>query len=181
MIHISSFVRRQTPASPFSHWEISDEELLNRIEKGWKDQKKGYREGVILIPISCEDIFSGVIKLKAGDRLVGEYSARKEGEEPRMHIYGVGKKMPAVSCYVVLYSHDVLKETGQNETNCAWEMVSLNASPDEVEAPIQPWTLIANHFGWSGGSNTKMTDEEFVKALKDSTDYWKDKALVSPF
>ena|ERR1700753_67376 len=54
-IHINKFVRRQTLESGFSHWTISDEELLTRIQAGLPFGKTGY---------------------KAGDKLVGEFKAR---------------------------------------------------------------------------------------------------------
>jgi hypothetical protein len=179
-VHISSFVRRQTPNSSFSHWTFSDEELLSRIEKNWDKQKPGYREGVILIPIEPEGTFSAMVQLKAGDKLTGEYSARREGEEPRKHTYAVGEKMPAKNCYVVLYRHDVLAENNEHETDAEWEMVSFNASPTEEEPPINPGTLMANHFQLSGGTATQMSDSEFVEALKKAVIYWKDKAMVAP-
>jgi len=179
-IHITKFVRRQSAESPFSHWTFDDAEMFKRIEKNWERQKPGYRDGVILIPIETDGVYSGMVKLRAGQKLVGEYSARREGEEPRKHTYAVGEKMPAKLCYIVLYRHDVLMEGNEAETDKEWEMVSLNASPTDEEPPIQSGTLIANHFGYSGGTATKMSDSEFVAALKVSGAYWKDKALVAP-
>lgn len=178
-IHINSFVRRQTKTSPFSYWTFDDEELLHRIKAGWEKRKPGYRDGVTLVPINPEGCFSGIVKLKAGDMLVGIYEARKAGEEPRKHTYAVGEKLPASNCYVVLYHHDVLVEGNENETDKEWEMVSFNASPDDKEPPISPGTLMANHFKLSGGTDTRMTDSEFVAALRVSVEYWKDKALAA--
>ena len=180
-IHINNFVRRQTATSPFSYWTCDDEELLRRVKKGWEMRKPGYRDGVVLVPVDPEGCFSGIVQLKAGDKLVGEYSARKDNEEPRKHTYAVNcEKMPAKSCYVVLYRHDVLAENKENETEKEWEMVSFNASPTEGDPPINPGTLMANHFQLSGGTATKMSDEEFVRALRESVLYWKDKAMVAP-
>jgi len=79
---------------------------------------------------------------------------------------------------VVLYRKDVLAENKENTTDAEWEIVSINASPEEGELPIMPDTLIANHFQLSGGTATNMSDSEFVEALKKSVLYWKDKALV---
>lgn len=179
-IHINSFVRRQTAISAFSHWDFCDRELLRRIEKNWQNQKQGYKDGVILVPIDPQGCFSGVVQLKEGDKLSGEFTARKAGEDPRKHVYAVGEKMPAKTCYVVLYRHDVLLENKENETEKEWEVVSFNASPTEEDAPIQPNTLIANHFQLSGGSSTNMSSEAFVDALRVSVLYWRDKAMVQP-
>jgi hypothetical protein len=180
-IHITNFVRRQTKESGFSHWEISDEELLARIQDNFHNLHVGYREGVVLVPVPPEGFFSGIVQLKEGDQLVGEYKARKEGEEPRKSTYVVGgQKIPARSVYIVLYSHAVLAEKNEQESDADWEIVSVNASPTEEEPPIPTGALIANHLELSGGTATNMTDAEFVALLRKSVLFWKDKALACP-
>ena len=186
-IHITNFVRRQTPQSGFSHWTFSDEELLSRVQAGLPNAKSGYRDGVILVPVDPEGFFSGTVLLQEGDRFVGEYVARRPVEEPRKSTYVVSRsngdpveKAKAASVYVVLYSHDVLLEGKENETDADYEIVSVNASSTEEEAPIPTGALIANHFGLSGGTDTKMSDSEFVALLRKSVVYWKDKSLVCP-
>jgi len=180
-IAFNNFVRRQTVESPFSHWTLSDEQLLKLVQANFDKATKGYRDGVILVPVAPEGFFSSVILLQAGDKLHGEFKARREGEEPRKTLHAKGNKIPARMVDVVLYSRDVLADNSENSTNADWEIVSVNASPEERwrgELPIQPDTLIANHFQLSGGTATNMSDSEFVEALKQSVLYWKDKALV---
>lgn len=180
-IHITKFVRRQTPQSGFSHWTISDDELISRVVEGLPNAKRGYRDGVLLVPVKPDGFFAGIVQLKPGDKLVGEYKARREGEDPRKSTYALdGVKMPAVSVYVVLYAHDVLTEKNENETDADFEIVSVNANVTEEEAPIPTGALIANHLGLSGGTDTKMTDSEFVALLRKSMEFWKDKALACP-
>lgn len=176
-VEFNAFVRRQTADSPFSHWTISDAELIQRVNDALQEgqQKPGYRDGVILVPINSDGFFSSVITLQNGDKLHGEYKSRREGEMPRLSIYATGNKMPAKSVDVVLYTHEVLGADASTEAT--WEIVSVNASPEEGEAPIQPNTLMHNHFGSDGGTATNMTNDEFVAALKVSFEYWKDKAL----
>lgn len=180
-IHISKFVRRQTAASGFSHWTISDEELLARLERNFNNWKPGYREGVILVPVEPDGFFSSIVNLKEGDVLVGEYKARKAGETPRKSTGALkGEKIPAKRVDIVLYNHDVLKETGENETDCTWEIVSVNASPTLEETPIPTGALIANHLQLSGGTATNMTDTEFVALLRKSVEFWGDKSNIAP-
>lgn len=181
MIYVNSFVRRQTENSGFSHWTISDEELITRIKAGFSNRKRGYRDGVYLVPVDPTGFYTSVVQLKAGDALVGEYVARREGEEPRKSHYAAsGQKTPAKSVNIVLYSHDVLAEKNENESEEEYEIISVNAELTEEESPIPVGALIANHFELSGGTATKMTDSEFVAALKKSVLYWKDKALAVP-
>lgn len=176
-VAFNSLVRRQTADSPFSHWTISDDDLIEMVLEGIRKirYKPGYRDGVILVPINPDGFFSSVITLQNGDKLHGEYKARREGETPRMSMYATGNKMPAKSVDVVLYTHEVLGADASTEAT--YEIVSVNASPEIGDAPIQPNTLMHNHFGSDGGTATNMTNDEFVAALKVSFEYWKDKAL----
>ena len=179
-IHLNSFVKRQTPESQFSHYNGTWEDLEELTHEALLDPdniSEGYRSGVILVKVSPTDFYSSTITLNPGDQLCGEYISRKLGEEPRKHIYVKGKKQPAKFVQIVLYSHEVLKENNEHESNAQWEIISINASLAEHE-PIPTGALIANHFELSGGTSTKMTDEEFVKQLKESVLYWKDKAHV---
>lgn len=180
-VHINSFVRRQTAKSGYSHWTFSDAELLLRIYANLSKAKPGYRDGVILVPIDPKECYSSTVLLKEGSILVGEYKARKEGEEPRKSTYSAsGQKMPAKRVDVVLYSHKALLEGKENETDADYEVISVNASPDEEEQPIPTGALIANHLQLSGGTATNMTDTEFVALLRKSVLYWKDKSQVAP-
>lgn len=186
-IHISNFVRRQTAQSGFSHWTISDDELLARIENNFDKAKPGYRPDVLLVPIEPDGFFSSTVLLREGDRFVGEYVARKAGEDPRKATYVVSnslgetvEKIEAVRVDVVLYSHAALVENGENDTDADYEIISINASPTDEEAPIPTGALIANHLQLSGGTATKMTDTEFVELLRKSVNYWKDKSSACP-
>ena len=186
-IHINNFVRRQTPQSGFSHWTISDEELLSRIQANFDKATVGYRPGVLLVPIEPNGFFSSTVLLREGDKLVGEYVARQAGEEPRKSTYVISnrfgesvEKIEAVHVDVVLYSHNVLAENKENDTDADYEIISINASPTDEEVPIPTGALIANHFQLSGGTDTKMSDVEFVELLRKSVMYWKDKSLACP-
>ena len=180
-IKITNFVRRQTPESQFSHWTISDNELIERVLRNLPNAQPGYREGVILVPVEPEGFVSKVVSLSAGDSFVGEYVARREGEEPRKSSFRTNQGgSPAKTVWVVLYAHHVLAEKNENESDADFEIVSVNASPskDDKPAPMPPETLMANHFEMSGGTATKMSDSEFVAALRESVLYWKDKIAV---
>lgn len=171
---------------------MSDEELLNRTEMAYDagQHVPGYRDGVILVTISPKECYTGLVTLKEGDKLVGSFKARREGEEPRQSIY-VNRdaeilnaenphphKQKAKLVQVVCYSHDVLAEDGDADSDAPWEIVSLNGYPTADEAPIDPFTLMHNHFGSDGGTTTGLTPEEFEIMLSRSFNYWKNKALL---
>lgn len=192
-VHVNSFVKRQTPESEFSHWEgppdCEDvwENLRSAIELMVENDigvEPGYRDGVILVHCNPQHFFSGVVQLQAGDKLVGEFKARRDGETPRKSVGVVGaKKLPAKSAFVVLYSSAVLAEGEDNELppeEGNWEIISINASPCEGEMPISPMVLLHNHFGSDGGTDTNLSDAELVAMLRESFLFWKDKAMLCP-
>lgn len=177
---ISDFVRRQTPESRFSHFEGTDICLLRRVAYNFRDAVSGYRDGVLVVPISNMDgFFSGVCTLKSGDKLAGSFIPRRDGEDPRKNTSVVGgKKMPAKHVDVILYHRDTLLEQEDHVSLAEWEIVSINCSPVEGEIPINPMTLLHNHFGSTGGTATGMSDHQLVEQLRESFDWWKDKAFV---
>lgn len=178
-IGVNEFVRRQTPESEFTHFDGSWAKVADLAATHFQDAKPGYRDGVVLVPVPPERFYTGVVELKEGSRLIGEYKARRPGEEPRKELRAVrqGPKSPCVAVDVILYRQDVLAEGNEGTTNCEWEIVSVNGRITQEEAPIAPDTLIANHFQLDGGTSTNMTPEEFEAALRESVRYWKNKAL----
>jgi hypothetical protein len=188
---LNSFVRRQTIDSPYTDWSITDEALINRVHATLEcgNAKPGYREGVLVVPVAPQGIYTSLTTLKEGDELVGTFKARREGEFPRKSITKpAGEdwcKPEAKAVDVILYASTTLAEDGSNELPAIegnWEIISVNGRPTEEEAPIAPMTLIYNHFhvdgSNDGGSSTGMTDKEFVEALRISHEYWKDKAFI---
>jgi hypothetical protein len=174
---INEFVRRQTADSPFSHYAGCLEDLLKLAEENFDKRKTAYRDGVINIPVPAEGFFSPVVMLEEGMEMSAEYVARREGETPRMNVRAKGQKTPAIACELDFYRKDVLAENNEATTQADWELVNFRAMAFENE-PIKPGTLMHNHFGSDGGTATNMTPEEFEVALRESFEFWKDKALV---
>lgn len=170
MIKCNPFVYRQTASSEFSHFGGSFEELETLVESiPQSEWVSGYRDGVRLVRVKCAmTFFSPTAELKFGDMIVGRFEPRREGEGPRVHLRVYGEKTPVDDATVVLYSSKVLAESGDNalpveEGN--WEIVSINAGD---ELPISPNTLMHNHFGSDGGTDTNLPPEEFEKMLRES-------------
>ena len=181
MIINNPFVLRQTEDSPLSHYAGNMDDLPGMVHTNFDNQTQGYREGVILVSISPKGFFSGVVTLVEGSELTGSFKSRREGEAPRKQILATGaSKLPARKVDIVLYRSDVLAEGKDNALEPSsdnWEIISVNASPTEGEVPIAPMTLMHNHFGSSGGTDTNMSDAEFVEALREGFEFWSDKAM----
>lgn len=183
-IAISEFVRRQTPTSRFSHFEGEWEKVRQLAVEHFDQATSGYRDGVLLVPVPPEGFYSSVAILQDGDILGGRYERRQAGEDPRKSVGAIAqpgqKKLPAKSVNIILYRHDVLAENNEHSCDAEWEIISINASPVDGEMPMQPETLMANHFQISGGTATQMTDAEFVAELRRCFEWWSDKALLLP-
>tara|TARA_Y100000385_G_scaffold89761_1_gene92355 strand:+ start:318 stop:896 length:579 start_codon:yes stop_codon:yes gene_type:complete len=180
-IIVNTFTKRQAANSRFSHFEGSWLHLAEETLASFANAKPGYRDGVMLVPVSPEGFFSGVRELNGGEPLFGKFESRREGEDPRKVIVtGSRDKMPAKSVDIVLYSSIVLAEDGSNELPAEegnWEIISINANPFDEEMPISPEVLMHNHFGSTGGTATNLSDGEFVALLRKGFEFWKNKAM----
>jgi len=172
-------VRRQTPESPFSHfiathdakWDV----LIAFVEQQFSEAKPGYRDGVLLIPMTESQAHyfkCGVIEVTPKTTLRATFSARREGEEPYIEVRAKGEKAPAKVVEIVLYRHDVLGNDASTE--CEWEIVSINARPTEEPEPQTPMAMARNFLGLPGGTPATYSAEDFAKAIL----YWSRRAMV---
>jgi hypothetical protein len=179
-IHVNTFATRQTPESRFSHYTGTWQELAALVADAFASAKPGYREGVVKVPVNPAGFFSGIVQLNEGDKLSGTFEARRDGEEPRKSVGPETlNKIPAKSVDIVLYASTVLAEEDDNNLEPVagnWEIISINANPFEGKMPIHPEVLMHNHFGSTGGTDTNLSDAEFVAMLRESFEAWKDKA-----
>jgi len=179
-IAFHSFLARHTPESRFTHWTLTEAEVLDRVQKNWNARRPSYRDGVLEVPVEPEGFFSPVVFLQPGDRLKGVYESRKEGEEPRMVTVldrGTREKTPAVGVNVILYHKNVLAEDGETFDH-DWAIISINARITEEPEPMTVGTLMANHFHIDGGTATGWSPEKFEEELRKSFLYWRNKALL---
>jgi len=119
------------------------------------------------------------VTLCDGDQLTGEFKPRRDGEKSRksIRVNRSNGKIPAQLVHIICYSHNILTEDDDAESDKDWEIISINGFPTREIAPIDPDTLLHNHFGSSGGTKTNMTPIEFEAQMRESFGYWKDKAL----
>ncbi len=203
----SQFVRRQTAASAFSHFDGTWDEVVRLTEASMANAVAGYRDGVMLVRIpDPTGFFTSTCRLVPGDSLSGEFRARAPGEKPRKSVRASARpKTPARRVDIVLYRADVLAESDEGTKFCTacragfedhdcglyqvltdadWEIISANSSLEDYPEPQSVGTIMANHFhvpgSNDGGTSTHLTDQEFVARLRESHAYWADKALASP-
>lgn len=187
-IIVSDFCKsRQTVDSGLSYYAGTADQLVEITLNNWPNKRWGYRGengGIVEVDIPAafiDSFYSGVITLNNGDDLVGNFNSRVDGEEPRLSYYSKdGRPTVALSGYIVLYQSAVLEHPSldPNDPN-NWEIITINCAPTLEPTPINPWTLMHNHFGSDGGTDTNMSNDIFVKSLQEAFVYWKDKAMCN--
>jgi hypothetical protein len=193
-IKASDFVRRQTPESPYSHFEGTWEELeklcATNVRLGLT--RAGYRDGVVLVDIEPDQFMTSVVSLKEGfangtiTRLKAVYEARQEGEEPVVKVTAYGKKQRAKKAVVVLYRWDVLEEGNERSQDSEWEIISVNASPTEEETPMGATARARNILVETGGTDPeleKKSKEELIEFIRDgaaASMFWSRHTMVQP-
>ena len=172
-IGVNSFVKRQTKKSgktyskTLSFDEIA-EHASDQLKKGYF--KKGYRDGVILVKVAkklLNDFVCPIIKINQKTKLTAEYVKRRENEEPYIRIRALnGKPLKTKNVDLILYSHDVLRETNENETLKSWELISFHAIPDGIdELPMGPITMMRNQLELKGGTKGFYDSEKWAQSV----------------
>lgn len=179
------YIHNQERTQKGSVFTGTREELLEIVQRSWALRERGYRDGVWLVPVPGDSLHlfrSGEVELVEGDELAGVYTARKPGEVPRKSLVAkipVERRPIATSARVAVYEEWVLAESpGHVVRDCDAEVVTVLAQAHDLRAPMTPDTLMANHFGDSGGTATNMSPEQFEAALRDSYTYWRGRAVA---
>ena len=173
-VGVNSFVKRQTKNSGKTYCKtLSFEEIAlhayQQLKKGlFKD---GYREGVVLVEVGkdlIDDFVCPIVKINSKTKLVAEQLKRREDEEPYIQIRATnGTPLKSNSVDLILYRHDVLKETNENETNDDWELISFHAIPEDIKnLPMGPVTMMRNQLELPGGTKGYYSSDQWAKSIK---------------
>jgi hypothetical protein len=173
-IIINEFCLRQTADSKFSHFTSSWETLAALAEVNFEYAKKGYRKGVLLIPVPAEGFFSGVVKLAPDVEIIASYAPRRPGEDHFVQLTAKGEKSPALFVDLVVYDKAALGKDA-SVVRADWEVVSINARTVAVE-PQTPMAMARNILGRVGGSEVVEGDYS-AKGFAESILYWNQHAL----
>ena len=100
---------------------------------------------------------------------------RRENEEPYIQIRAIGvPPLPAGSVNLILYHHDVLAETNEDETNADWELIAFNCLPEGLEnMPMGPVTMMRNQLQLTGGTKGTYSTEEWAESVR----FWQNYAM----
>lgn len=169
---LNSFVLRQTTVSSHSHFNGSFEELPALVGEHFGNAAQGYKDGVLLVPVPPERFQTGVVVVESDTQLRAVFEARRPGENPYLTTLARGTKAQAQAVNIVLYRHDVLGADA--ETECEWEIISINACESLESEPMQPVAMMRNFLEQPGGTKASYTAEEFAQSIL----YWSTRAMA---
>lgn len=178
---------RHVLGTGFSYSTFSNPSIADLVRQNWHKRVPGHGETTldrkIVVPIqpflmgSEGDIpmfFIPEVALRSGLPLKAIVTSRQQGEDLFVETYidfedakelGINPE-PATKVEVVCYCAEVLLENGGvRTTNDDWEIVSLNASNDDKEPPMDSLTMARNFLEMPGGTKSDYTAEEFAKAV----------------
>ena len=154
---MNSFVRRQVKSSGKTYSTLSFEEIASyaeaQLEKG--NFKAGYRDGVILVNVEeklVKHFICPFTRLTDDSQLTATMIRRRPEEEPYIQIRALnGNSLKAGSVDLILYHHDVLAETNEQESKKGWELIVFHAIPEGIKnMPMGPITMMRNQLQLEG-------------------------------
>ena len=174
-VKVNSFVRRQVKSSGKTYSTLSFEEIASyaeaQLEKG--NFKTGYRDRVILVNVEeklVKHFICPFTRLTDDSQLIATMIRRRPEEEPYIQIRALnGDALTTGGVDIVLYHHDVLAETNEQESTGGWELISFHAIPRGIKTmPMGPITMMRNQLQLKGGTKGEYNSDEWA----ESVNFW---------
>jgi len=139
----------------------------------------GYRDGVILVHVDkklTSHFTCPFVKITEATKLKATVIKRRPKEEPYIQMRALnGTPLKTGSVDLILYHHDVLKETKEESTNADWELISFHAIPHGIEKmPMGPVTMMRNQLQLNGGTKAFYESEIWAQSVK----FWQEYAVL---
>ena len=178
-ISVNKFVKRQIKGSGKTY---ADRLSFKKIARHAQEQlingnyKPGYREGVILVHVAKKLISHFTcpfVRITEETKLKATVVKRRPQEEPYIQMRALnGTPLKTGSVDLILYHHDVLKETNEESTDADWELISFHAIPEEIDnMPMGPVTMMRNQLQLPGGTKAFYESEKWAQSIKFWQEY----------
>ena len=172
-VGVNTFVKRQVKGTGKTFCNnLSFEEIANHASEQLKQDayKEGYRKGVLLVEVKkslIKNFVCPIIKINDNTQFEAKINKRRENEEPYIQLRALnGNPIEAKNVDLILYHHDVLKETNEHETNNEWELISFHAVPKGVkDLPMGPITMMRNQLKLKGGTKGSYSSDQWAKSI----------------
>ena len=181
-IGINKFVKRQIKGSGKTYAEtLTFTDIVNhaqvQLSKG--KYKLGYRKGVLRVDVANNlkhHFICPFVKINENTKLKAQMVRRRPEEKPYVQVRALnGDPMKTNSAELILYHHDVLSETNEENTALEWELISFHAIPENIDVmPMGPITMMRNQLQLPGGTKAIYTSEEWAYSVK----FWQELAIL---
>ena len=181
-VSINDFVLRQAKDSGKTYAEnLTFDNIASHAQEQLANGNytEGYRDGVILVQVSKELIHHFIcpfVKITEETKLKATVLRRRPEEKPYIQIRALnGTLLKTGAVDLILYHHDVLKETNEQTTDAEWELISFHAIPEEIDnMPMGPVTMMRNQLQLLGGTKAFYESEKWAESVK----FWQEYAVL---
>ena len=178
-VSVNEFVKRQIKGSGKTYAEgLSFEKIAQHAQEQLTNgnYKPGYREGVILVHVAKKLISHFTcpfVRITEETKLKATVVKRRPQEEPYIQMIALnGTPLKTGSVDLILYHHDILKETNEESTDADWELISFHAIPEEIDnMPMGPVTMMRNQLHLPGGTKAFYESEKWAQSVKFWQEY----------
>ena len=178
-VSINDFVLRQAKDSGKTYTEnLTFDNIASHAQEQLANgtYTEGYRDGVILVQVSKELIHHFIcpfVKITEETKLKATVLRRRPEEKPYIQIRALnGTLLKTGAVDLILYHHDILKETNEQTTDADWELISFHAIPEEIDnMPMGPVTMMRNQLQLSGGTKAFYESEKWAESIKFWQEY----------
>ena len=181
-VSVNDFVKRQIKGSGKTYADgLTFEEIVSHAQEQLANghYKEGYRDGVILVQVDKKLVHHFICpftKITEKTTLEANVIRRRPEEEPYIQMRALnGTPLKTGSADLILYHHDVLKETNEASTDADWELISFHALPEGIDdMPIGPVTMMRNQFQLKGGTKATYESDKWAESVK----FWQEYAVL---
>ena len=181
-VSVNEFVKRQIKGNGKTYADgLTFKEIVSHAQEQLANgyYTEGYRNGVILVHVAKILIFHftcPLVKIAETTRLKATVVKRRTQEEPYIQVRALsGTPLKTGSVDLILYRHDVLKETNEESTDAGFELISFHAIPNGIEEmPMGPVTMMRNQIQLKGGTKAQYESEIWAKSVK----FWQEYAVL---
>ena len=177
------FVYRQTKESGKTYSDLSFDVIAKYATKQLENNiyKKGYREGVLLVPVDNhmnKHFFCPFTIIDETTSLIAKPIKRRLNEETYIKIRATsGKLCETGKVELILYHSSVLKETGEHTEGSDWELISFHSIPKGINnMPMGPVTMMRNQLQLPGGTKGQYDSNKWA----ESVNFWQKYAILEP-
>ena len=181
-VSVNEFVQRQIKGSGKTYTEgLSFEKIAQHAHEQLTtgNYKPGYRDGVILVHVAkhlISHFTCPFVRITEKTKLKATVVKRRPQEEPYIQMRALnGTPLKTGSVDLILYRHDILKETNEESTDAEWELISFHAIPEGIEKMhMGPVTMMRNQLQLPGGTKAYYESEKWAEAVK----FWQEYAVL---